>query len=807
MKKSLLIASQPHNGQKNHGGVYTGSLRVAAAAAAVAIGLIALTSAAQNATPNTTPAPAKEKIGGGYVIHQSADLGGHIADYSGSTSMWDTLVNLQSGPRILGFSLNMRSVDQHKTPLFDTLMTANYGYGGDPINTTVLRMSKGRIYDFTGSFRRDRQYFDYDLLANPLIPPNAVPYAPILTSPHLFNTVRRMADGDVTIMPLSRISFRIGYSQNIAEGPSFSSMHVGADALLTQMWRNSTSSYRAGIDFKLTPQTVLSYDQFYTYYKGDTSWQLTGLNYQLANGTPVSLGIDIFTTAANTCLLPGTTNTIKPACNGYLNYSRSLPTRTSFPTEQFRFVSLIPNHLSMNGRFVYSGATGSADHYSELFNGLATRTAQRGTVDVGNLPNGRLADTKRVNVNADGGVTWILTPTISISDVFNFWAFRIPGNNDYTETSVFGATLARTPNVFTPTTCPPPYTAATCPQHTNSSGPDVLSQQNNYFLGQNLKGNTVTASWDPMQKLKMSLGYRYVSKTITTTSSTSNQEVYTPTRALRGDCATGPVNADGTCNATTSGGGADVIPIHEQWGLFGFFFQPTNTFRLNTNVEAMYADNSYTRISPRQIQHYRVRGIYKPKQWMNFSGALNIFESRNNITDVNYLQHARDYSFGASITPGERWGVDLAYSYQDVFSRIDECYLYTDAVYPSPLTKVPCTFAGTPYLLSNGQYNAPTQFGQIGIMLAPIKRLQTRFGYQMSAVNGNETTVNPRQVPGSLQSQYQQPFANVSFLLAPQWTWKANWNYYSYGEGSPIGPTLPRSFRGNLYTLGVRYAF
>ena len=379
---------------------------------------------------------------GGYAIHQSTDLGGRIADYSGSTSMWDTLVNLQSGPRILSFSLNMRSVDQHKTPLFDTLMTANYGYGGDPINTTVLRISKGRIYDFSGSFRRDRQYFDYDLLANPLIPPNAVPYVPVLTTPHLVQHGsphdRRRRDDYAAVTG----QLPCGYSQNLAEGPSYSTVHVGADGLLTQWWSNITNSYRAGVDFKLTPLTVLSYDQFYTYYKGDSNWQITGLNYQLADGTPVSLGIDIFTTAANTCLLPGTANTIKPACNAFFDYSRSLPTRTSFPTEQFRFVSVIPNHLSMNGRFVYSGATGSADHYSEIYNGLTTRSAQRGTVDVGNLPNGQLATTKRVNVNADGGVTWILTPKINITDVFNFWAFRIPGNNDYTETSVFGATLS-----------------------------------------------------------------------------------------------------------------------------------------------------------------------------------------------------------------------------------------------------------------------------------------------------------------------------------------------------------------------------
>ena len=168
--------------------------------------------------------------------------------------------------------------------------------------------------------------------------------------------------------------------------------------MLTQWWSNITNSYRAGIDFKLTQQTVLSYDQFYTYYKGDSNWQLTGLNYQLADGTPVSLGIDIFTTAANTCLVAGTTNTVKAACNGFLGYSRSLPTRTSFPTEQFRFVSLIPNHLSMNGRFVYSGGTGSAVHYSEIFNGLSTRrcaTRHSGCRQSAEWPTGQYQTRKR----------------------------------------------------------------------------------------------------------------------------------------------------------------------------------------------------------------------------------------------------------------------------------------------------------------------------------------------------------------------------------------------------------------------------
>jgi hypothetical protein len=62
-------------------------------------------------------------------------------------------------------------------------------------------------------------------------------------------------------------------------------------------------------------------------------------------------------------------------------------------------------------------------------------------------------------------------------------------------------------------------------------------------------------------------------------------------------------------------------------------------------------------------------------------------------------------------------------------------------------------------------------------------------------------------VSGSLQSQLQSPYANLVIDIAPNWSWKADYNYYGYGEGSPIGPTLPRSFHGNVYTLAVHYAF
>src|ERR1019366_2615628 len=84
-------------------------------------------------------------------------------------AMWATLVNQSSGGRILGQSLEMHSVDTSKTRFFDTLSTNSTGYGGDPYDVSYFKASKGRFYDFAGSFRRDRSYFDYNLLGNSLL--------------------------------------------------------------------------------------------------------------------------------------------------------------------------------------------------------------------------------------------------------------------------------------------------------------------------------------------------------------------------------------------------------------------------------------------------------------------------------------------------------------------------------------------------------------------------------------------------------------------------------------------------------------
>ncbi len=701
------------------------------------------------------PDPPKEMTRGGYAIHQTVDLGGHIASISGSGPMYSTLVNLQSGPRILSHFLTMRATDKKHFPLFDTLTTTSSGYGWDPNNVSTLRLSKGRLYDFSGMFRRDRQYFDYNLFDNPLIPSglisNGYTFPQVTSSPHLFNTVRRMTDVTLTVLPLSKVSFRIGYSQNLSQGPSYSSIHEGADALLFQNWRNSTDAWLAGVDWKPFSRTTLTYEEHISHYKGDTSWQLAGTNLRLSNGAAVSLGFDNVTVPSCTggAILNSSTTppTANPLCNGFLQYSRSQPTRTLFPTEEFRFQSSDIKKIKLNGRVRYTGANTNLPNYNEYFNGLTSRTALRAAIITG---NGR---SQRVNVAADFGLSWQLSDKFILSEQYSFDAFRQPAITYMAEVDQQGSSMLVAPG------------APLAPAVTSGST----------FLGMKTHTNTVTGTWEASDRASVSLSYRY--------------------RARRID-------------RSTLEGPEDSFPldIHENGGIFAVSLRPKQQWRVNGSLEVSYADKTYTQVSPRALQHYQIRTAYKPRPWATVSASFNDLERRNNVLYVNHLDHSRSATISTSLMPNERYGMDLSYGYVDIFTRTGLCYTATPA--PAGATAVPAgTACGSNTLLGTGYYDAPTQYGAIGFVWSPVKKLRSAFGYRVNAVSGSTETLNARQVAGTLQSQFHTPYANLAWTLMPGWSWKADWNYYAYGEGAPVGPTLPRSFHSNIVTIGVHHEF
>jgi hypothetical protein len=730
--------------------------------------------------PTASPAPAApaEPDGitrGGYQIHQSIELGYRTTDVSGSGDMYDTLVNLQSGPRILDQTLTMQSVD-HQGLLFDNLYLNSVGWGGDPNNYLRLRADNNKWYNLQSSFRRDQYFSDYDLWANPLNPPpppapgGSTPSIPILTSPHLFDTTRRMSDVDLTLLPQSTVSFRLGYSHNNMTGPSYSSIHEGTEASLLQDWNTTMNSYRLGVDFRIAPRTVLSYDQFLDYYKGDTDYQLNPINEALLPTTPVSsvsLGLSIDTANKEPCAVPAgqTSLTVSGTltnvtCSAYFNYSRKQRIRTSTPTERVSLRSNYFQRVELVASFSYSSATSSTP-LDESFGGLITRTNTLAFTGTGTAAANRISDV------ADFGATLHLTPHLRLIEKFYFWAYRIPENGNFNELD-YSCVVPPCTLLNTPLTTP------------EVAGGTPTVQQASF--NQTWTRNQTELAWDISKKVGARIGYRY------------------------GDRDFNHFN--------------DFLPDDldhfvglEKTALFGFWARPTQSLRLNFDFEHTNFNAVFVRLSPRKEARYRFQTTYTPRSWATLGGSINILNLSNADAQTQYVGHNQNYGLTASLAPRERFGLDLAYNFNSVIQNAIICFNDTPptgVVLPFVANANNNDCAGNDTannLMANSYYTNHTNFGMATVRFKPAKRVLANVGYSISSVDGSVPQFNILQPLGTLQYKYQQPVANLSVDLGHKWAFNTGWNYYQYGEGSFVGPTAPRYLHANSLTESLRYAF
>ena len=140
---------------------------------------------------------------------------------------------------------------------------------------------------------------------------------------------RRMTDANLVVFPAARVQFHATFARVSNQGTTFSSFHQGTEALLTQPTSYINDTYSGGVSFRLIPRTSINYDQFYTFFKGDTTAQLASPGsaigfgiptFTLPTGTPVSFGLPYNSGpngAGQPCATPiladGTAN---PSCNG-----------------------------------------------------------------------------------------------------------------------------------------------------------------------------------------------------------------------------------------------------------------------------------------------------------------------------------------------------------------------------------------------------------------------------------------------------------------------------------------------------------
>lgn len=817
---------------------------------------------AQNATTITPPTAPK-----GYTLHESIDLGGHIANITGSGAMYNTMVNIQSGPRVFGEVFELRALPGAKRTLVDSLSAFSNGWGGDPYNFARMDFYKGKLYQFSGTFNRNRQYFDYNLLGNPNIPSGqSIPIGPssaptgsfawpqVDQSPFLYNTVRRRTNTNLTLFPVSKVSYQAGYAQDVFQGPSLtpSGYQVASSytVLLQQMQRNSTDDFFGEIDWKPVPLTRLTFEAVIDHYKEDSYFVMDPSYFTLqeAGGNRVALLYSYDSlTPSTTCnansvgtmptlsapQTPGGLPIINPACGVISSYFRSQPTRILYPTEIFRFQSSSLRNIQMNGDVRYTDANMTLPNYYENFQGLAGTTRYQSYTAT--------ATAKREVTAVDYAIEWQASRKAALSDQFTFSNVQQPGIATMTsETTSATPSTAGNETINYPT-----LTTTAAPAGTSTfAGSGAIGAPDLDFFGQRYITNDLTATWYGWSRATLSLTYRYRNHFI-----------------AEGVPHSGPV---ASCLVYNTAGFCGTVTINENGGIFYASVRPANQWNIEGSVEALYADNVFTPIAPREEQHYRVHVLYRVKSWGTLSGAFNDMELHNNTNNIggvplsgplDHVAHTRIVGVGAELSPSKYYAFDLNYAYSDVYTATNICY-YGGATSALPLaastpsgTACPATSptrsGGYDFGPTRNFMDAPTNSLQAAVTLSPVKSFHSNIGYNLNAVNGSRFYNDPRDVAGSLNSTYHSPFVDLAWTFHPGFIWKARYGYYGYGEGGPSGapycsttnptpstpatvvpcdsPTLgglqtgltlpnsgetaPRTFHANIVTLGFHYDF
>ncbi len=836
--------------------------RISIALLMLALPLLAL---AQDDAP--TPAGS---VRGGYVVQQSVEFGGRIAGVSGNVPLYDTLVNLRSGPRLFGQELSIRPLTRGGG-LFDNLYLSSFGFGGDPNDMARLRIEKGKWYNFIGLYRRDENFFDDNLFANPLnlnagvgaalkdpsFNPKTMPW--YVNSPHLQDMTRNMGDFNLTLFPQSVVRIRLGYARNVTAGTLDTTTIDPIQTIITEYDQWRSDRYQFGIDIRVIKRTTLSFDQFFEHDKVDPNFVDNNLLFTagfpntagIPPGTPVDIGISFPArgcTVAAGVFTGGNVYTPTAGCSvGLLGYNRSGRVRTDIPTEQLSLQSNYFRKLDVTASGTYSSGHSDFSNYQEFANSLAGPSLLTAT-----------SHTDRVSGNADLGLTYHLDRNWSVSDKFRWLDWRNPGDSNQLG--------------FTCPAAAPGLTAASC---TTASAANTNFYQT--FISERTYYNTAKLNWSS-RSLSAYLGYRYGRRELTgdpSGESLTLNSYYLITNGV----------PDDTKNTTK---------INEHTALGGVVLRPTNAWRINADAELLSADNAFTNIAPRHQQRVRLNTTYKVNRWSSINGGVHFVETRNDFAEningaatVNppfsptnpnlfpttgaatvpgaygHKDHWRYYTFGASLNPNRQFGFDFGWTYLDQLINSATCVPIgltaivqavpalcsnVNSSPPPPTADVPLTLA----------YQERTNTGYANLIVRPIHRVALNVGYELTSTSGynrwllpggadasglltmvsdiygnspplvgNPTSPCPAvvstAVPGgcgfagpfpdaplSQALNWHKPSAGISLDVCKNVTFKGNFAYYDYHEKTPSElplVTLPREFHANTGTLSLKYAF
>lgn len=206
-------------------------------------------------------APTTEQVGsprgqdtGAYNITNSIEFGYRWSLVGGDLGEYRSDVNYRNGLRVLGAAFSMTSKDGHGR-YFDQIVLNTTGLGNDPYQSATLRVEKNGLYRYDMNWRLNDYYNPGLTIAGGL---------------HLLDTVHRLQDHELLLLPQSHYRLRVGYSRNTQDGPALSTAQQfdanGVGLPIFENVRRRWNEYRVGgdIDFAGFKFTVMRRWDYYT---------------------------------------------------------------------------------------------------------------------------------------------------------------------------------------------------------------------------------------------------------------------------------------------------------------------------------------------------------------------------------------------------------------------------------------------------------------------------------------------------------------------------------------------------------------
>jgi hypothetical protein len=363
----------------------------------------------------------KPVVVGGFENTGSATTGYRFTDVSGYRPNYQELFDLNSGFRLLDFSLFGKAKDENR--FADDYSLTLSGLGGDPYASGQLTVRKNNLYDLRASFRQSYYYWNMNDLA-------ALPTGlDGLTSKHNWATVRKMGSVNLLVHATKNLRFSFEYYRNTRDGVTETTRsldYFGSSAtwdsfaranpyLIIAPLSEATDRVTGGIDYTKNGWAFhyrLGYQSF-----------TDSINGNNINSPERSINIDDSATAKE--LVKGTS---------YSDFRK-----LSTPVSEFSYTGKLTSRLEMRGGYMYYRYQGPAS-LDMSFNGSA-RTNTGGTADAAYaVALSTRANVVEPNNVIDQGFTYKIADWWSALLDYRYSRFTLDSNANFR--SVNAATVA-----------------------------------------------------------------------------------------------------------------------------------------------------------------------------------------------------------------------------------------------------------------------------------------------------------------------------------------------------------------------------